>query len=183
MTIYEELLKVAQGAGEFKPQQPDEDDPKYLKRLIHTVATVNDDVFYGMTNGTQKWFNKAAGAVNKKIPFDWNCPGFKLVNPLPPSTGVKTTGRLAVRRRGPGIIEAVRRQVILHPDWTSRQVHQYLQSNGFPDAKVETVIVNASDAHNMISIIKELGYWRDEEIKVQAGAASATSAGAGQTSA
>ncbi len=101
-------------------------------------------------------------------------PESKVALPLPATEPQKPMGSLpttkptipaikqAKRTRvTSGLIDALRRTVIQHPDWSARTVYDHLTKNGFPNANIETVNVNVSDLHKVIAIARELRFWND----------------------
>ena len=72
---------------------------------------------------------------------------------------IKTTTER--KQKDSGVLDAIRKTVILHLDWTSKQVHQYLTENGYPNANANVVAVNAGDIRRVVACVKDLGHWKD----------------------
>lgn len=66
-------------------------------------------------------------------------------------------------KKGKGYMDAVRRTVLIHPEWTSRQVYDHLKLNGYPDVKLDTISVDGGNVRRVIELAKEMGYWKSEE--------------------
>jgi len=69
-------------------------------------------------------------------------------------------------KKGKGYMDAVRRTVLIHPDWTSRQIYDYLKLNGYPEVKLDTISVDGGNVRRVIELAKEMGFWRVDEPKV-----------------
>ena len=66
------------------------------------------------------------------------------------------------KRQVTGVMDALRRTVVVHPEWTSRQLYDYLKLNGFPNAKLDTISVDGGNIKRVIEIAKELGFWNEK---------------------
>jgi len=65
------------------------------------------------------------------------------------------------REKNVGVLNAIRRTVIEHLDWSAKQVYQYLSENGYPSIKPDIVAVNAGDIRRVCAVVKELNHWKD----------------------
>lgn len=184
-TIFDHLFRVAQTKGVEK-QQPGESDQDYLKKVLRAVHSVDVPVWNSLPLKAQEWFNEAATAVSSahQVPL---CPGFigkdevqKTVETVTPPKGLSASEALATqtsktqasrptisnptkrKREVTGIMDALRKTVILHPEWTSRQLYDYLKLNGFPNAKIETISVDGGNIKRVIELAKQLGYWNEK---------------------
>lgn len=63
------------------------------------------------------------------------------------------------KKKTTGIMDALRKTVVMHTDWTARQIWNHLKANGFPDAKLDTVSVDSGNYRRVIEIAKEMGFW------------------------
>lgn len=180
MTIFEELFKAAQTVG-FKEQEK-ESDQDYLRSLILAVSKVDDKTWEGLSRKAGEWFNAAANASNamQAIP---PCPGYKQTATVPPPPATpppqvkkeptKTTrtaptttktARVSKGHKKSGVIDAIRRTIILHPEWTVKQVYDELVKE-FTHLAPETVAVNAGDIRHVIILAREMGFWNEEKYK------------------
>ena len=71
-----------------------------------------------------------------------------------------------------GVLNAIRKTVIEHLDWSTKQVHQHLLDNGYPEIKLDIVAVNAGDIRRVVACVKDLGHWQEKNDKVQEKTAS-----------
>lgn len=178
MTIFEELFKAAATTG-FK-EQDKESDQDYLRALILAVSKVDDKTWDSLSRKAGEWFNAAANASNAMQPIP-DCPGFKqtaAVPPPPPTPPPQVkkepakTSRTAPtttkpKQRGPkqsGVIDAIRRAFILHPDWSTKQAYDELVKT-YTHLAPETVAVNAGDIKHVIILAREMGFWNEEKYK------------------
>jgi hypothetical protein len=110
--------------------------------------------------------SSASGRIQSSKPNQANTPKTKTDTALPPVKKVEQIGELKgtaeKRSKNSGILNAIRKAVILHPDWTTKQIHQSLVENGFPDTKLDIVAVNAGDIRRTIAVVKELGFWYEK---------------------
>lgn len=192
-SIFDELFKVAQPVG-MQKQRIDQTDDEYLTTLVRAITTVDDEGWNSLSVQAQTWHNSAIDYVNKLLPVPV-CPGFigtevvqhTRATVVPPKgltadeifKSKPPTGTAASRFqstpsspkvKATGIMDALRRTVIIHPEWTSRQVYDYLKLNGFPNAKLDTISVDGGNIRRVIEIARELGLWHDkkEEVKEEA---------------
>lgn len=180
-TIFDHLFRVAQTKGVGK-QEVGESDQDYLKKVLRAVNTVDTTIWNTLPVKAQQWFNDAATAVTTAhtVPV---CPGFtgrdevqKSVETVTPPKGLSAQEALKTqkpqikpplqstpkrKREVTGIMDALRKTVILHPDWTTRQLYDYLRLNGFPNAKIDTISVDGGNIKRVIELAKQLGYWND----------------------
>lgn len=193
-TIYEQLFSVAQTQGLGK-QKVGESDSDHLKALVRAINKVDETSWNKLSAQAQTWYNEAVIKVSamKEPP---SCPGFvgldateKIKTTSEPAKGMTATEILKAvpptrsdvaskvqasqpatpkaKKKTTGVMDALRRIVIIHPDWTSRQVYDYLRLNGFPDAKLDTISVDGGNIRRVIELAKELGYWREAPVIVQ----------------
>lgn len=66
-----------------------------------------------------------------------------------------------------GVTDYTRRIIVQHPEWTVRQVWEYLRLNGFPAAKVDSVAVARGDIRRIMEIMKELGWQEPQGVTVE----------------
>lgn len=188
MTIFESLSKAAQTTG-FGKQTPGESDDEYLIKLLRAVQKVPSNVWHMLPVQAQNWYNSAVEAHKESKPIP-ACPGYvgqeeakeiseakpgltamEILQAKPPDPNkaasrfqaapiqvTKTKGKKKIT----GVMDALRKVVILHPDWSSRQVYDYLRDNGYPDAKLDTISVDGGNIRRVIQLAKELGYWKEQ---------------------
>lgn len=179
ITIFEELVKITH----FQIQQPGEPDNDYLKNLVTSVSKLPDNQFWKLSGPAQNWFNNAASSYTtlKTIP---DCPGFKeqqknkvdikpviagRIQSVAPNIGNTPKAKVVVAKtpeavkikKNPGVMDAIRRCVILHPDWTTRKVYQYLKENGWPTVNLNTVAIDGGNIRRVIDLAREMGFWLD----------------------
>ena len=78
---------------------------------------------------------------------------------------IANTPKLEKGKKGKGYMDAVRRTVLTHPEWTSRMVYDYLKLNGYPDAKLDTISVDGGNVRRVIELAKEMGLWKTDATK------------------
>lgn len=184
MTHFEQLLRVAG----IKPPKPSDNKEEFIKALLRVVSTCSDQAWRTLSGDAQDWFNVAVKKINALQPIP-PLEGYtdkeveptseandKLSEPVPvPTKTVKpaptpaekagTTPQMRKthnKRSSSGVLDLVRRTTMVHPDWTGRQIFQYAQENGFPQANPETVNVNVSDLKRIIKIAQDLGFWNND---------------------
>lgn len=177
MTIFEELVALTT----FPQQKPGEPDNDYLKALILVVYKLPDKEFWKLTGPAQTWFNNAA-ATDNTLQQIIDCPGFKEqkkeITPKPiikaKLAGV-TSGRVQAlvpnvanvpkthikTKKNTGVMDAIRRCVILHPDWTTRKIYHYLKEHGWPNINQNTVAIDGGNIRRIIELSREMGFWLD----------------------
>lgn len=179
-TIFDHLFRVAQTKGVQK-QQPGESDQDFLKKVLRAVHGVDEPTWNSLPIKAQQWYNDAATAVSTANPIP-PCPGFngkdeiqKVAETSVPPKGLTAqealkqsvqvkppiTAQPKRKREVTGVMDALRRTVIFHPDWTTRQIFDYLKLNGFPNAKLDTISVDGGNIKRVIQIAKELGFWKE----------------------
>lgn len=177
MTIFDHLFKAAQTLG-FEPQAPGQLDKDFMTALLKTITKLPLDTWNSLPIPAQQWFNEAAGAFSALKPIP-PCPGFvsiaeakgltaaQVLN-TPQSERVQSVKPNIAnipkqKRTTTGVMDALRKTVILNPDWNTRQVYQYLRDNGFPNAKLDTISVDGGNIRRVIEIARELGFWKDQK--------------------
>ena len=179
MTIYDNLLK----ATNIGPQKEGQSDINHLVSILQAVADLPAEGWTALPNDVKQWFNDAARAHSSAQPLP-PCPGFVGKDTIKESLTMKepTKGKSAKevfatqvaptpqaasidpsKKKTTGVTEVLRRTVILHPDWTSRQLYDYLRNNGFPNAKLDTISVDGGNVRRVIELAKEMGYWKEPE--------------------
>lgn len=187
-TIFDNLLSVAATKG-VGVQEAGESDDAYIRRILKAVHSVDDPLWNKLPIKAQQWFNEAATAASTAHPLP-PCPGFvgrdqvqktvETVTPpkgLPAKEAIKTQkpAKPAVvkpplateppkrKREITGVMDALRRTVILHPDWSSRQIYDFLRLNGYPNAKIDTISVDGGNIKRVIELAKQMGFWIDKD--------------------
>jgi hypothetical protein len=183
-TIYDEVLAVAKAQG-VRDKSASISDQDFLKQISEAISTCPDNAWYNLSEPAKTWFNQEAReAINslKPIPFPQgykDVPG-EISTPAPtPVVGAVVskvyeaqTGRTQsavpniantpqAKKKPEGVIGAIRKTIILNPDWTTRLVHDYLVKNGWPQLKLDVVAVNAGDIRKTVAMVKELNKWKD----------------------
>lgn len=169
-SIYNQLVEAAQTVGWTEDLTLS--DQLFLKSLLKAVSKTSNDVWDKLSNRSKTWFNDAADANNVRnttvllpIPegyIERDAPAVakqeeaKKAIPVPIPTKAKAT-------KVSGVIDAIRRALVTHQDWNNHQIHEFVQQNGFPALKLDTVQVNAGDVRKTIAVIKELGFWKEPE--------------------
>lgn len=173
ISIFDELVKVTTS----KPQQMGEANIEYLKGLIVKISKLPDEQFWKLSGGAQNWFNNAAASytATKTIP---DCPGFIEkkkeeekkrpvieASKLPKFRAAPNTVNTPKEKKVPGVMDAIRHCVILHPDWPSRKVFQHLKENGWPSVNLNTVTIDGGNIKRIIELAREMGFWDDSNYK------------------
>lgn len=192
MTVFEELYRAAEKHAGFKKQSVEQSDEIYIQSLLVACQKVPDPDWEKVNKLSRDWYNSAAMQW-KKDKSILSCPGFigrdsvkKTIETTTPPQGMTATEALKIslpesgrvqstepnisntpKRLVTGVMDALRNTVILHPEWSSRQVLDYLRLNGYPNAKLDTISVDGGNIRRVIEIMKELG-WKEpgkEEVK------------------
>lgn len=182
-TIYYTALRVAIGKG-HSGERDGKSEQDFLLGIVSTIAHLPDPEWERLPVPVQEWCNNACQLHNigQPIPLP---EGYKPIPPppavvipppppppSPPPPPDMHEGREPVEAprktreknsKNAGILDAIRKTVILNPNWTARQVHEYLTLNGYPDTKQPIVAVNTGDVKRVITLARELGFWRDEQ--------------------
>ena len=165
------IFDVLKKAAELGEQTIDQTDQEYLGILLGNIMTLPDDEWEAVPLEAQNWFNGAVAARNadtKKnlIPYP---PGYTgLEGPkkdlsLPPIELKKTPkppASKAGKKPTTGVTDFTRRLIISNPDWNVRQIYQYLLTNGFPNAKLDSISVARGDIRRVMEIMVEIG-WKE----------------------
>lgn len=184
MSVFTQLFQAAETVG-MKEQKPDQSDNEYLISLLVSISKISAETWDALSIPAQAWCHDATPLANKlqQVP---NCPGYvglgqveKITTTLIPPKGLTATEVFTspasrfqasqpssvpkVKKKSTGIMDAVRRTVVIHPEWTSRQVYDYLKLNGYPDAKLDTISVDGGNIRRVIELAKELGLWNDKK--------------------
>jgi hypothetical protein len=186
MTVFDSLFNLAQTKG-IEKQKPGQTDNDYLISIVRVISKVSDEEWNTLALPAASWFNQAAplASAMQILPI---CPGFIGLDEVnkTATTSIPTKGLTAAevfkspasrfqssqpnisntpkeKKSSTGIMDAVRRTVIIHPEWTSRQVYDYLKLNGFPNANLDTISVDGGNIRRVIEIAKELGLWKVEK--------------------
>ena len=187
MTIFDELFKAAEKFADFKKQGPEHSDAYYIQTLMRACQRVPGEDWLKLTKTTKDWYNDAANQYKAtgNIP---PCPGFigkddvkKTTATVVPPKGMTATevfkappsrfqtsniNNVPKKRVVTGVMDALRKTVVIHPDWTSRQVFDYLKINGFPNVKLDTISVDGGNIRRTIEIMKEIG-WTEPSVIIQ----------------
>lgn len=181
MKLFEELFAAASTKGLKPMSESGKTGDAYLIDMLVAVSQLSSDVWNGLSTTAQEWYNAAGTAANKRQPLP-PLEGFhetpaatpelvkekqKPVKTPKPQTQPVTKAveePPVVRKQRvfakTGVIDAVRRTFIDHPDWTARQAHEELVKQ-FPQLALETVMVNAGDIRRVIALAREMGYWNE----------------------
>lgn len=190
MTIFDQLYAIAAKCADMKKQGPEHSDEQYLRVLLEVIGDkgkVSNEEWNRLSIPAQTWFNDAVVAIRAMKPIP-PCPGFigrgesrKITQTSSPPKGLSAVEALASqpskfqtvpptfpreKKVVTGVMDAIRRVVILHPEWTSRQVYDYLKSNGYPNAKLDSISVDRGNIHRVIEIMKELG-WQEPQKEIE----------------
>lgn len=178
MTIYEELYKAACTKG-LLPRRQNQSDEGYLKLLLEKISGVDDNVWDSLTPEAAEWYNEAVAAVNQLKPIP-ACPGYKTVivaDDKPKSVEtISEKKSVAIKEKdatikkknskpSTGVIDAIRKVVVLNPEWNTRQVYLYLRDNGWPNVNINTIAVDGGNIRRTIDLAKELDLWKTDDKK------------------
>lgn len=168
MQIYEQLRHAAETVGWKEAEHLHEPDQKFLESLARAIATVNDNVWNGLHYEAQFWADRAAVAVNelKSIAIPDGYVERDPKEPEPKKEEKKTTTATSTTsgKKSNGVVDAIRKTLIQHPDWTNLHVKEFLATHDWPGVKLETVQVNAGDIRRVIQLARGMGYWNNHEV-------------------
>lgn len=182
-SIYDELFKFASAKG-FQKQSPGQSDDEHITKLVRAIGSLPKDDWDRIAVEAKVWFNSAVNPVNRSEAPPL-CPGFHgldaiqkaeqtkeppkglsalevLAHPTPSELPAVKSLANKPKRQPTGLMEALRRTVILHPEWKSRQVYDYLKLNGFPEAKIDTISVDGGNIRRVIEMARQLGKWKEQ---------------------
>jgi hypothetical protein len=181
-SIYDTLFDAVKIQG-FKEQSLIQTDEEYIKSFARAIAALPNDVWNLLPQECHIWYQNTARCINGKRPFEnWpKCEGFVSIHIAVPlaETGVvgepqpATSTPLAPekkRRLAPkdskyvGSIKEIRKIIMVHPEWTARTVHKFMEGAGFAGIKFDIVSIVASETRAMMLLAKELGFWREISI-------------------
>ena len=170
ITVFDEVFAVAKVAG-VKEQSPGQSDHDFLLSIAKAIGDLPDDAWDKLSITAQEWYVLVAGELNSHKPMSppqgflsktqlkpVPPPARVEPKPVPPPPPVPVSSRA---KKPDGVVTAIRKTIILNPDWTTRRVHEYLVANGWPNLKLDVVSVNAGDIRKTIEAAKELGKWKD----------------------
>lgn len=172
MTVFEEILKIP-GVSLRHKNQGDQD---YFSSILEVIRQGSMDEWDKLSTATQLWFNSSTENVNGLLPIvppegyvvtDIILHGPEVGRIQAKAPNLVTTPKIEPAlpvKKASGVVDLIRKTIILNPNWPTRKVHQYITENGFPNTKLDVVAVNAGDIRRTIAMIKALGYWRDQEV-------------------
>ena len=184
-TMFEAVLRVAKTSG-GADQLPNQQDQVFLFSLVKALSICPQDQWESLPVSAHEWYNTAAKLNNESKPIPLP-EGFRSINvikhapspPIAPPQPAKTVPKAnpvvvaipeqkerAKRNKNAGILDTIRKTIILNPAWNAKQVHEYVVKNGYPDASQAIVAVNTGDVKRVLALVKELGYWKEAEAKV-----------------
>lgn len=184
-TIFDAVLRVAKTNGGADQLSNQEDQP-YLYAICKALSDCAQEMWESLPVSAHEWYNNAAKMINagKMVPPP---EGFKsalkpipvIQKPAPPpkptvqqkakpeKAAVPTPPPVveqkerAKRNKNAGILDAIRKTIILNPLMNAKQVHEHIVKNGFPDASLAIVAVNTGDVKRVLALVRELGYWKE----------------------
>jgi hypothetical protein len=192
MTIFEELYKEVEKHAGFKRQSAEQSDEVYIQSLLVVVQKIPELDWNKVTKPSRDWYNAAAMQWKKDksilpCPGFLGKDSIKKAElTVTPPQGMTATEALKIKipesgrmsstepniantpksnipkKQITGVMDALRKTVIIHPEWSSRQVYDYLRLNGYPNAKLDTISVDGGNIRRVIDIMKELG-WKEPE--------------------
>lgn len=185
-STFDAALRVAKTNGATNQLQG-QDDQTFLFLILKALSTCAQDQWdaLGVSHPkAHKWYEVAAEANNHQptplpIPFPDGFKPVKLSAPPPkPVVTVKQPEPVVAalasppkelrkekekRSKNSGILDAIRKTIILNQTWNAKQVHEYIVKNGFPDASHAIVAVNTGDVKRVLALVRELGFWKDAD--------------------
>lgn len=173
MTIFEEVFAVAKAEG-VKEQGPAQSEQDFLFSILKAVNGCSNEAWNALSAESQSWAEVAIKENNARKPipaplgYHSNIPIPVPVAPVPSKVQVKVqpapvaaTNIPKAKPKPEGVVSAIRKTIILNPDWPTRKVHEYLVGNGWPNLKLDVVSVNAGDIRRTVAMVKEVGKWRE----------------------
>lgn len=168
MSIFEELFKAS---GSIT-QRADQNDASYITQVLKAISALPETKWDRLSIKSREWFNEAAKAVSTSKPLP-PCPGFKeqQIKEAEQALEVikKEEKKLVTQQKEKkkkvvtGVMDAIRKIVLQHPDWTSRHIHQHLKENGFPNVNLNTVTIDGGNIKRVIILAQGLGLWKNND--------------------
>lgn len=151
----------------FGKQREDQTDEQYIYEFCAAIAVIPEDVWALLPMAAHEWYSNTAARINIKEEYEtWpKCEGFVSIHPpvviIQPTIGGKRGKRVAPKdSKYVGVTREARKITMLHPDWTSRVIHKYLDASGYSGVKYELISVICSECRAFILLAKDLGMWR-----------------------
>jgi hypothetical protein len=187
MSVFSEILLVAKSGNGGTDQIRGQDDQSYLLSLAQCIAGCPGEQWEALSDEAKEWYDSVTRSSNAMLPIP-EPEGYKpteLVKPaetqlihkkadvviIPAIKSILQIGEIKgqpkSKQKENGILDAIRKTVILHLDWTAKQVHQHLVENGYPNANANVVAVNAGDIRRVVAAVKELGFWREQQDRIE----------------
>jgi hypothetical protein len=180
MTIFEEVFAVAKVA-KIKDQAEGQSEQDFLFSILKAVNTCPDDAWNALSVDAQLWADIAIKENNARKPIPEPHGYRDYWKKVPASIPVQTSVRVQsvvpnianvpkspnianvpkAKPKPEGVVSAIRKTIILNPDWPTRKVHEYLVGNGWPNLKLDVVSVNAGDIRRTVAMVKDLNKWKD----------------------
>lgn len=179
-SIFEAVLRVAKTNG-GTAQQANQSDQAFLFSIVKALASCADQEWDSLPVTAHEWYNTVAKQNNAgkqisnpegfvsalakpapaKVQTAKPTPAEKPVTVIPPPPPVVEQKERTKRNKNAGILDAIRKTIILNPNLNAKQVHEVLTKVGFPDASLAIVAVNTGDVKRVIALVQELGYWKE----------------------
>ena len=161
-TVHDSLLEVAKNytptdGKKFRQQATNEDDTKYITRLVARVAEVPQESFDALPAAAQEWFNAAAGALNEEQPVP-ELPGFvSRKGMIAPATTRVAKAPEAPKVRKPSAGRAIRTALINDQSLTAAQLIEKLRAEGFEKISELTVSAYHTDTLATLRVAASMG--------------------------
>jgi hypothetical protein len=174
-TVFEMLFGAIQPFAEQELAETDED---FIRRFVVAIAKIDKDTWDSLQKESTDWYNNTARCINNKRPVEnWpKCPGFVSIHEQEagvigePTTQQFQPAPAKSKRVAPkyskyaGAVKEARKILMMHPEWSARTIHKYLDATGFSGIKFDLISIICSECRTMILLARELGFWRDISI-------------------
>lgn len=171
--IHDELLDVARTKdAKFADQGGKEDDKTYILRLITIISEVEDDVFNGMQQKSQDWYNSAASNESEgklvEMPegFVSKFGAKKPAAEKAPKVAAEKAPKAAKAPPAPrepktdGIVARGRALVLKNLDKSLADIMELAKTSGMADVKASTMAAVYTDTRATVNVAKSLGLWK-----------------------
>lgn len=185
-SLFEELFEAAKSVG-MRPYKATDIRDEYLTDLAKAIYSLPETKWVALSLSAKQWYNDFSKARNtisdnplpspqgflgeaKQIEADDQTKS--ITNPPSTTEIIKQVELARTQSSVPnvankpkeksGVLDAMRKVVLLHPDWSARKVYLYLKDNGWPNVNLNTMAVEVGNTKRVIDCARSLGLMKDD---------------------